>query len=308
MSYLLYNIKHLLKPVIQTFLFVNILFLVSCSDDDTIIIPPPPPPSGFSTKDYMPAWSPDGHTIAYSHADSTAGIYLIDTNGTNKRLLVYGYAECPDFSPDGNWITFHSGQIYKIKINGDSLMPLTNAGSNYFPSWSPDGEWIAYESNYNDPHGSRVIWKVKTDTSIRRDISQHGTGEWGMASWAPDGKNIVHQRYIAGNNGTPEIFIMDSSGQSPIRITFNNNWDEYPKYSPDGQKIIFTQRHESSVNFQLYTINISGTGLTKITDTQGFSADYSPDGEKIVYCDSSPGNGRLWIMNKDGTNKKQLTF
>jgi len=82
----------------------------------------------------------------------------------------------------------------------------------------------------------------------------------------------------------------------------------YPRFSPDGQKIIFTQKHETSVNCQIYTIKIDGTDLTMLTNTQGFTAGYSPDGEKIVYCDSSPGNGRLWIMNKDGSNKRQLTF
>jgi TolB protein len=304
--------RYFLKFVITVLIFVIILLFVSCSDDDTtIIIPPPPPPSGYSTIDYVPSWSPDGHTIAYLHLDTSAaltGIYLIDTNGTNKRLLIGYMARNPDFSPDGIWITFHNGQIFKIKINGDSLMQLTNGGSNYYPSWSPDGDWIAYDSDYNDPTGSIVIWKVKTDTSIRRDISQHGTGEWRMSSWSPDGKKIVHQRYIVGAGGLPEIVIMDSSGQNSIRLTNNNNDDFYPKYSPNGQKIIFTQKHETSINFQIYTINIDGTNLTKLTDTQGFSADYSPDGEKIVYCDSSPGNGRLWIMNKDGTNKKQLTF
>lgn len=314
MLYLVSINKRLLKPVIQISLFVNILFITAClfpacSDDVVIVVPPPPPPSGAYEIDFQPAWSPDGHTIAYYHRDSTfetTGIYLIDTNGTNKRLLVGDLSFSPDFSPDGNWVTFANGQIYKIKINGDSLMQLTNGGSNYFPSWSSDGEWIAYDSDYLDPTGSIVIWKVKTDTSIRRDISQHGTGEWRMASWSPDGKKIVHQRYIGV--GEPEIFIMDSSGQNPVRITSNNNWDEYPRYSPNEQKIIFTQMHEASINYQIYTINIDGTGLTKLTDTQGYTADYSPDGERIVFCDSSPGNGRLWIMNKDGSNKKQLTF
>lgn len=290
-------------------LMLFFVLLNSCKDDDTIIQNDPPPPSGVMRIDYEPSWSHDGHTIAYFHSDtssSTTGIFLIDTNGTNKRQIVSGYCGSPDFSPDGNWITFHSGQIYKIKINGDSLTQLTNTGRNYFPSWSPDGEWIAYDSDYLDPTGSIVIWKVKPDTSIRRDISQHGTGEWRKACWLPDGKFLVHERYVGV--GETEIVIMDSSGHNPYRLTNNNNWDWYPRYSPDGQKIIFTQQHENSLNFQLFTINSNGTELTQITDTQGYSADYSPDGQKIVYCDSSPGNGRLWIMNKDGTNKKQLTF
>ncbi|HEY3251800.1 MAG TPA: hypothetical protein VGK25_11840 [Ignavibacteria bacterium] len=303
-----------MKTKLLIYFSLAIIFLRLGCDDDTVTPPPPPPPppSGWSTIDYEPAWSPDGHTIAYVHNDTAyglSGIYLIDTNGTNKRQLIsQPLVGTPDFSPDGNWIIFFTGQIFKIKINGDSLSQLTNAGSNYFPSWSPDGEWIAYDSDLNDPTGSIVIWKVKAaDTSIRRDISLHGTGEWRMPSWSPDGKKIVHRRAIIGAQSW-EIVIMDSAGQNPFRITFNSNDELYPRFSPNGQKIIFTQEHEISINFQIYTINIDGTSLTKLTDTQGYSADYSADGEKIVYCDSSPNNGRLWIMNKEGTNKKQLTF
>jgi Tol biopolymer transport system component len=283
-------------------ILIVLAIFFSCSDDP-VKPPPPPPPSGSSTIDYEPAWSPDGHTIAYLHIDSSVsltGIYLIDTNGTNKRLLIGNLARTPDFSPDGNWITFHSGQIYKIKTNEDSLTLLTNGNSKYFPSWSPDGEWIAYDdpivSSYN-------IWKVKYDGSITVGISYDSR----MPSWSPDGRKLVIQKYITGVT-FPEIFTIDTNNQNPTRITYNNNDDLYPRYSPNGQKIIFTQQHEVSINFQIYTINIDGSGLTQLTDTQGYSADYSPDGEKIVYCDSSPNNGRLWIMNKDGTNKKQLTF
>lgn len=94
---------------------------------------------GFRATDFQPAWSPDGKTIAYIHGDTTfesTGIYLIDTNGTNKRILFSSpSAYSPTWSPDGEWIAFSdNAQIYKIKVNGDSLTQLTKFGNNFFPS------------------------------------------------------------------------------------------------------------------------------------------------------------------------------
>ncbi|MDH4223906.1 MAG: hypothetical protein OEV55_10260, partial [candidate division Zixibacteria bacterium] len=115
--------------------------------------------------DCDPAWSPDGNTIAYIHGglDDTAGIYLIDIDGTNKRLLYKGgTVYSPDFSPDGNWLVFSDyAQIFKIKLNGDSLTQLTFGGRNFFPDWSPDGEKIAYD--VTEPADSFGIYLMNVD-------------------------------------------------------------------------------------------------------------------------------------------------
>jgi TolB protein len=300
-----------LQSVISVLLFVIILCFISCDDDTVIIVPISPPHSDHSTIDYIPAWSPDGHTIAYCHYDSissNSGIYLIDTNGTKKRKLTGEYTGCPDFSPDGNWITFCSENIFKVKINGDSLMQLSNSRFAVGPSWSPNGDWIVYAGNINDTSNYSGIWKVKPDTTERRLVGWDYSADWSMPNWSNDGKIIVFLKYFPGSGWEKEIVTMDSSGNNFFRITYNTFTELYPRYSPDGGKIIFTMTLEPTVNTHVCTINTDGSGFTVLTDTCGFSADYSPDGESIVYSNYKNGSRSLWIMNKDGTNKRQLTF
>lgn len=133
-------------------------------------------PFDFRLTDFEPAWSPDGSTIAYVHGDtvsSLTGIWLTDTSGTNKQIIyASARAYSPSWSPDGQWIAFSDGgDIYKIKLNGDSLTQLTDNGSNFFPAWSPDGQWIAYDSNNESNNGMNSIWIMNTNGAQNRRIA-----------------------------------------------------------------------------------------------------------------------------------------
>jgi TolB protein len=232
-------------------------------------------PWNFRLTDFEPAWSPDGNTIAYVHGDTIngqTGIWLIDANGRNKRIL-YSNASAysPAWSPANKWIAFScNAQIYKIRIDGTGLTQLTSEGRNFFPAWSPDGNWIAYDSNVNDSKGADVIWIMKSDGTKREDISQHGIGEWRMPDWSPDGRLIVYQRYVG--TGAPEVFTMDTSGSNAIQLTRDNRFDSYPKYSPNRAKIAFTSEPYASFP-QIWTMDSDGTNLKQLTKIQGYSCD-----------------------------------
>lgn len=293
---------------------IAIFFFNTCKDEDN---GPTDPcidcPIDFRLTDFEPAWSPDGSTIAYVHGDiipEATGIYLINSDGTNKRLWNAGRSVySPSWSPDGEWIAFSDGaQIYKQKLNGDSLIQLTFEGRNFFPDWSPDGKWITYDSNKDSPNGMNFIWLMKFDGSDKERMAYDpASGEIRMPNWAPDGKKIVYQKYIG--IGSPEIFAMDSFGNNTIRLTYDEKFDSYPKYSPDGNKIAFTSYPQGFASqTQIWLMNADGTNKRQLTTTQGYTCSWSPDGELIVYTDSRAVSGRLWIMRKDGTDKRQLTF
>jgi len=268
-------------------------------------------PSGYNIIDRDPTWSPNGNTLAYVHGDTNftlAGIYLVDTSGNNKRLFLnLPYSNSVEFSPNGEWLLINKGNIiYKIKNNNDSLTQLTFEGNNYFPTWSIDGEWIYYESDLNSPSGINGIWKMKKDgTNKIRIIYNAYTGTINMVRQINDTNKLITQHFITGTGGAPEITLFDIRDYTYHRLTNDNDWDMYPNISPDGNKVIFTKQ---AYSFQIYSVKTDGTELTKLTDTQGYTSDFSPDGKCIVYCDSRPGNGRLWIKNLETGFKKQITF
>lgn len=303
---------------------VSGIFLDSCNKSSNPISPIGDPPV-YPQIDAYPAWSPDGKWIIYNHYGITkidiggsyhvdpdsAGLWMIKADGTNPHLILKGDDINATWSPDSKWIAFEVGaQIYKAPIVGDSIdtlyiVQLTSEGRNFFPAWSPDAQWLIYDSNVKDLNSANVIWKMSSDGSRKKDISQHGVGEWRIPNWSPDNRQIVHQRYIGID--APEIFTMDTSGGTPVRLTYDDHFDSYPCYMPDGKKIAF----ESDAN--IWIMNSDGRNRKQLTMNGGLQPSWSPDGQKIVYIGFTDKgydpqkNGTVWVMNVDGSNKRQLT-
>jgi len=56
--------------------------------------------------------------------------------------------------------------------------------------------------------------------------------------WSNDNSRIV---YVTSMDGMrPEIYIMDSDGGNQVRITYNEDGDTLPDWSPNGNKILIT--------------------------------------------------------------------
>ena len=262
--------------------------------------------------DYQAAWSPDGESIAYYHVDSDVkkcGIYIIKKDGTENRLWHSGVnAENPTWSPDGTWLAFsENAQIWKKQINGSNITQLTSLGRNFFPSWSPDGNRIAYTQTICNEIKSCGVWFFDINTKQETFLADYG----GFPIWQNADELLFFKRIIKSNVAI---------GDSLIRYSFNKNMfanllfaqgrNSYLKVNTNS-KLLFTSQIATEQDNgvpQIWTRNIDGNNLKQLTQNQGYTADWSPDANQIVYTHAVALNGRLWIMNGDGTESKQLTF
>jgi dipeptidyl aminopeptidase/acylaminoacyl peptidase len=95
----------------------------------------------------------------------------------------------------------------------------------------------------------------------------------------------------------------------------------FPKWSPDGTKILYSGNDEDMMaygdaetgesqafNTNLYIRDENGnaTSITNTTQSEYMPA-WSPDGSKIAYSSTSFGFEHIYVMNADGSNSSRLT-
>lgn len=293
--------------LILVFVLPCLFFISSCTKDNVTTNPEIPiDPGVYTIIDFAASWSPDGKQIVYlgdANLPATRDLYIVDTSGNNKRLLTHLNGNNPDWSPDGQWIVFeYDEQIYKKGIGTDtSLIQLTAVGENHFPSWSYDGQWIAYDARTDETFS--YVWKMRSDgTNKKRVIYTPTSGEVQSPDWFPDGIRLAVSRYIPNHGGGSEISIIDTSGNILIEITNDRISDSRPKVSISNDILYI---HEEFLG-QVMSVKPDGTEFKLLTGSQSDYACWSPDGNKIAYTNTN-GDGRIWMMKKDGTGKRKLT-
>lgn len=138
------------------------------------------------------------------------------------------------------------------------------------PDYSLGYVWPIYDtySIYTaKPDGSDILLLTKGGYNAESTITR-------------DGKHIV---FTSTRNGDLDIYTMDADGTNIKQLTHELGYDGGPFWSYDGKKIVYRAEHPQ---------------------TPEQIADY-----KKLYARGliRPGNLEIWVMNADGSGKRQIT-
>ena len=84
---------------------------------------------------------------------------------------------------------------------------------------------------------------------------------------ANEARLVRYPHYHAGKvtfTYLADIWTADESGQNVRRITVNRARDVYPRFSPDGQWIVYVSGHDG--DDEIYLVRIDGTHQMKLTN------------------------------------------
>ncbi|MBN8656597.1 MAG: TIR domain-containing protein [Anaerolineae bacterium] len=161
-------------------------------------------------------------------------------------------------------------------------------------------EKLIFELDENGKHG---IYTVNGDGSELKRFTEGLYNDY-IVSLSPDGRKIL---FSSIRENKRNLYLTDLSGGDVVQITnaTGSEWVNYKGWSPDGSKIVY------SVNDDLFSVNIDGTGLVKLASNI-LNADivtWSQKGDKLLLQQGGfwSGDGEIYVVNIDGTGVINLT-
>ncbi len=267
-----------------------------------------------------PQWNHAGNQIALARQGPTAGIFTINADGSNERLL-YGTNEprSPDWSPNDAQLVFSrqtalkgGGTIcfgprcFNAPVDAQWKLGLLDADDGAYsdvpttnhaftPTWNPaDATKIAY----NDTAIGVIVTSTDETPSFEPIIGdlRPGVGTYDplkilSPQYSPDGKFIV---MMVAQPPTWQIAIANADGSNrhlltslnPLDFTHANN--VAPVWSPDGKQILFlsdrNRTTSGSSKWEFFTMNADGSNVQQVMKnvTDQIPLRYSYQGERMT--------------------------
>jgi Tol biopolymer transport system component len=267
--------------------------------------------------DSSPRFSPDGMRVAFERDYDTSmpyGVYLIDADGSDEKHLAR--ALCPAWSPDGRRLMVrleNDLSIWEIDaVTGEPLRLVHEVGYIFGGlDWSPDGKWVTYNSSVYPNVG---IGRVNVETGEFRIVVAAGSYN---ARWSANSAMMV---YEGGHSGSPPpplqtgVYIADSAGNRARAVLLDSGgftfW--YPEWY--GDSVICAYYFCRDGSYHTAGLAITDTlGNWRPFSLAGGNADFNATTRRFVYSadvgrEPPEGATRLFVVNADGTCRRQLTF
>jgi TolB protein len=243
--------------------------------------------------------------IAFSSLrDGNAEIYTAFNDGTQQQRLTVDAGVAPpvdtqpSYSRDGSQITWVStrgtgadAEIYVMDATGANQRALTeNTVADSAPSFNPSGTLVVYSRGGNIftvPTTGFTPPAVPTSTQIATAGIE--------PSFSPDGQKIV---FISTRDGNREIYDMDANGTNQRRLTTTPTNEFNPRYSPNGQRLVYRQPGVGVNAAILVSDALASTPVEVVpADFNNGPADWNAAGTRLVFASNrTGGTGDLFIV------------
>jgi Tol biopolymer transport system component len=270
-----------------------------------------------------PHWASDGRRLLFisKPEEGCPQAYWFDFETKEKRLASTGKGTVRQAVPMGkgkSWIfdsTHETGgacapqalgsvpAAFNIFVSSEKnrLDRLVSAsGYDGEAEYSNGEKRIVYTSQAS---GDLEIWSMEPDGMNKKQLTRSpGYDGDPHVSW--DGRRIVFRSSRARSAAAErqvkldleqerasvsfsEIYVMTFAGRDEKQVTSFGCSVLTPVWAPDNRRIVFSSTLPTCTgdHFELFMVNLDGTGLAQLTTGNKFAGDpsFSPDGKRLAY-------------------------
>ena len=307
----------------------------------------------FSSKSFLKITFLSISTLVFSQENNLKNIQKLTFGGDNAEAYFSPDSKKLTLQVTNPEIGAHCDQIYLLDLakqnigTKDLKLISTGDGRTTCSFFMPDGKHILYasthEANKDCPPkpkprtDGKYLWPIYAEfdvyvADLNGKIVKKLTNEKGYDAEAvvsPNGKYIV---FTSTRSGDLELWRMDIDGKNLKQLTFGLGYDGGAFFSHDSKKLVFRSSRPTSekdvreykellaenlvapTNMEIYTMNIDGTDLKRITHLgkANWSPYFHPSDKKILFSSNHHSTRgydfQIYSIDIDGKNLKQITY
>lgn len=191
-------------------------------------------------RDFQASFSPDGSRVIFRGCPAgreLCAVYSVKTDGHGLTTITHNYGTStgeafdvkPEYSPDGNWISFSSfnrggvqNGVYLLSTHGSKFQLITPTALEAVDAdWAPDGSKLAFSGPCCTSAPS-TIWTIRPDGT---DLTQltFGTSDI-RPSFSPAGDRIAFEDFSSAS-----VYTVPAGGGAPTLLVSDAEW---PSWGP----------------------------------------------------------------------------
>ena len=220
------------------------------------------------TAHIQPAFSRDQKRVAFVRkgAGPYSELAWIDIASKHVEHITAdkALAVSPLWSADNQFVYFSSTRggtmnIWKVAARGGTPEQITaGRGDDAELDLSSDGRKIVFASHRLGINLMEVVVDSSTETG-RKWLTTDASRGTLSPSYSPDGRRIA---YFTNRKGAENesIWMMEEDGSNPVKLVEDSYLNVFPRWTSDGQSLIFTARHPGIGSSRiLRRLSLSGT-------------------------------------------------
>ena len=247
---------------------------------------------------------PDGKAVLAS-VDVADGdqIVVVSLETGERKILLAGTT--PRYASTGHIVYWHENGLWAVPFDAEELAltgpstPVLDgvaAGDNDLANFALGGTSLVYEPG-TGPAGdaSTLVW---VDREGHEEIVAAESHPYAAVTLSPDGGRAALQV----NAENIDLIIYDVARDTPTRFTFDPGADQYPVWTPDGERVVLASTRGGGLD--LYWKAADGTGqVERLTTSENLRAPsaVSPDGMTLLFTEIRPETGAdVGALSLDG--------